>query len=315
MKICQVHPGCGIDVPPPTWGAVERICWEFIQNLRKLGHEVDLKFVNEVEPGQYDIVHAHMANLCHMLKAKGIPYIYSLHDHHAYYYGKDSFVYKENLKAINNSLAGLLPGRFLVDWFNNPRGKYFSHGVNIDDFIPLKNKKIKDHKLLCLANNGVAGMDGYDRKGFTFAIKAAMALNLPITIAGPKNNQNYFNENPWVVGYHKLNIIWEPDQKQLIDLYQDHTIFMHPSELEAGHPNLTILEAASCGLPICGWIEEETDFYGMWRAPRNVPEMVRGLTDIIENYSRYKKEAIEHANSLSWKNRSIELAKLYESVK
>ena len=92
-------------------------------------------------------------------------------------------MYKENLKAINNSLAGLLPGRFLVDWFNNPRGKYFSHGVNIDDFIPLKNKKIKDHKLLCLANNGVAGMDGYDRKGFTFAIQAAMALNLPITIA------------------------------------------------------------------------------------------------------------------------------------
>jgi glycosyltransferase involved in cell wall biosynthesis len=51
----------------------------------------------------------------------------------------------------------------------------------------------------------------------------------------------------------------------------------------------------------------------MWRAPRNTPEMVRGLNDIIDNYDRYREEAIKHANSLSWLNRSKELVKLYES--
>ena len=154
-------------------------------------------------------------------------------------------------------------------------------------------------------------MDGYDRKGFGFAIQAAMTKNLPITIAGPRNNQNFFNENPWVNGYAKLSIEWEPDQDELVDLYHRHTIFMHPSELEAGHPNLTILEAAACGLPINGAIELETDFNGMWRAPRKVTDIVRGLDDIIANYDSYRERAIQHAESLSWYNRSKELLEVY----
>ena len=54
MKIAQIHPGCGISVPPQSWGAIEKIVWEFIVNLRKLGHQVDLKWTNEVKPGEYD---------------------------------------------------------------------------------------------------------------------------------------------------------------------------------------------------------------------------------------------------------------------
>ena len=37
MKICQVHPNCGIQIPPPSWGAIEKIIWEFKCNLEKLG--------------------------------------------------------------------------------------------------------------------------------------------------------------------------------------------------------------------------------------------------------------------------------------
>jgi glycosyltransferase involved in cell wall biosynthesis len=87
---------------------------------------------------------------------------------------------------------------------------------------------------------------------------------------------------------------------------------MHPSELEAGHPNLTILEAAACGLPVNGWIEMETDFNGMWRAPRNVVDLVRGLDDITNNYENYRNNAIAHAESLSWYNRSVELAEVFK---
>jgi glycosyltransferase involved in cell wall biosynthesis len=310
MRICQVHPGCGIPVPPPNWGAVEKIVWEFTQNLRKLGHTVDIKYANEIKPGDYDVVHVHMANLAIFLHERGVKYIYQLHDHHAYYYGKDSRVFKQNLLAIENSEVSLMPGRFLVPYFNTPKAVYFSHGVNTDFFKPSETPK--EHRLLCLANNGMAGMDGYDRKGFGFAIKAAMAKNLPITIAGPRNNENFLKENPWVYGYPKLNLEWEPNQDELLDLYQRHTIFMHPSELEAGHPNLTILEAAACGLPINGWIEMETDFSGMWRANRDVLALVNGLDDIINDYDNYRQKAINHAESLSWYNRSIELLKVYQ---
>jgi glycosyltransferase involved in cell wall biosynthesis len=97
-----------------------------------------------------------------------------------------------------------------------------------------------------------------------------------ITIAGPKNNENWLKDNPWVVGYPKLTIMWEPSNDDLRKLYTSHTIFLHPSELEAGHPNLTMVEAAAAGLPIIADWEHETDFHGAWRAPRDVIEMDKG---------------------------------------
>ena len=114
------------------------------------------------------------------------------------------------------------------------------------------------------------------------------------------------------MSYPKLDILFEPNQDELLKVYQDHTIFMHPSELEAGHPNLTILEAAACGLPVLGWIEEETFFGGMWRAPRNLQHMLTGVEDILNKYDSYRIHALEHARSLSWLNRTKELIKIYE---
>ena len=76
--------------------------------------------------------------------------------------------------------------------------------------------------------------------------------------------------------------------------------------------SLTLLEAAACGLPVLGWIEEETFFGGMWRAPRDLNEMVRGINDITEKYNQYRENTIKHAQSLSWLNRSKELLNIYE---
>ena len=163
-----------------------------------------------------------------------------------------------------------------------------------------------------LANNGLGGYGTHDRKGFELGIKLAMAYDLSITIAGPQNNENWINANPWIKGYPKLNIIYDLPNEQLRQLYTSHTIFLHPSELEAGHPNLTILEAAACGLPVLGWIEEETFFGGMWRAPRSLPDMVNGMEDILNKYDNYRQNALSHAQSLSWLNRTKELVQIYE---
>jgi glycosyltransferase involved in cell wall biosynthesis len=159
----------------------------------------------------------------------------------------------------------------------------------------------------------LGGYGSYDRKGFGLGIQLAMAVNLPITIAGPKNNENWLKDNPWVAGYPKLTIMWEPSNDDLRQLYTSHTIFLHPSELEAGHPNLTLLEAAACGLPILGWIEEETTFHGLWRTPRDLKEMLRGLTDITQKYSDYRQHSLNTAQELSWLNRSKELINLFNN--
>ncbi len=313
MKIAQINPGCGIPIPPTTWGAIEKIVWEFICNLKKLGHEVDLKWSNEVKKGDYDIVMVHVANLAIELANRNIPYIFQHHDHHAYHYGKDSKVYKENLEAMERSVISLVPARYLVDYFETDKVIYFSHGVNTDDFYPSIIPPSK-HKLLMLANNGLGGYGEYDRKGFTWGVQTAMSLNLPITIAGPKNNLNWFKANPWVYGYPKLDIIWEPSNKELRDLYTSHTIFLHPSNLEAGHPNLTLLEAAACGLPILGWIEMETTFDGLWRTPRDINKMIVGLNTIIEEYPNYRQNSLKTSKELSWLNRAKELEILFKKV-
>ena len=49
MKILQLDPMCGIPVPPPTWGAIEKIVWEFKCNLDLLGYDTDIKFITDIK--------------------------------------------------------------------------------------------------------------------------------------------------------------------------------------------------------------------------------------------------------------------------
>ena len=119
-----------------------------------------------------------------------------MHDHHSYHYGKDSHLYKETLKAINNSKISLMPAKYLNGYFGNPKCIYFSHGVNTDFYTPSFSEKFEDKKcFLMLANNGLAGDKSYDRKGFEFGIALANMTGEYITVAGPSNNQHFFNSN------------------------------------------------------------------------------------------------------------------------
>lgn len=315
MKIAQIHPGCGIPVPPPAWGAIEKIVWEFICNQKELGHEVDLVWAQDIKKGDYDIVHCHVTNLAIQLAERGIPYVYQLHDHHTYHYGKNSNVYKENLKAIEGSQIALMPAKFLVDYFDSDKCVYFAHGVNDKEFYPI----VKDHpknnpKLLMVANNGLAGDSTFDRKGFTFGLGLAMLNDLEITIAGPSDNKQFFNAHLWMLNYPKLNLVFDTPNTKLLELYHQHDIFIHPTMLEAGHPNLTMIEAAAAGLPIIANWEHATDFHGAWRAPRNVFDMDKGLKDILKNWELYKAQAIKTGHELSWYNRSKEIIKIYKSL-
>ena len=314
MKICQVHPGCGIPIPPPSWGAIEKIVWEFTVNLKKLGHTVDIKFLSQLNPSEYDVIHCHVTNLAVELAGKNIPYIFQLHDHHVYHYGKDSPTYNQTLKAIEGSTKTIVPARFLVDYFNHPKVEYFSHGVNIDEFYPIIKPKPTKPKLLMVANNGLAGDPTFDRKGFIHGWGLAVKNNLPITIAGPSDNKRFFNAHLWMLNYPKLNLVFDTPNITLLELYHDHDIFIHPTMLEAGHPNLTMVEAAAAGLPIIANWEHATDFHGAWRAPRDIFEMEKGLKDITSNWEFYQSQVINTGKELSWYNRSIELLKLYKNL-
>jgi len=308
MKIVNVTPGL-IPIPPPTWGAVEKIIWEIHNNLLNMGYDAKIKYLDDVNTSD-DIVHIHVANLANMAYERGIPYYFTMHDHHAYLYGKESQNYKDNLMAMKNAIKAFVPAKYLVDYFEGVP-EYFSHGVNTEYFIPQKKNDYNDIKLLCVANNGFIHNQSEDRKGFGLAIQAAEILGLPITIAGPSNNKNYFNEHPST--YDKLTILYDLSEAELLDVYQKHSIFIHMSVLEAGHPNLTLLEALSCGLPVIGTLEANNSLNGMIVVNRDLNELVEGINRVKSNYLKYRLDALSQASNLSWENRTKQLIKIYNT--
>jgi autotransporter strand-loop-strand O-heptosyltransferase len=305
MKIANITPGI-LPIPPNGWGAIEKIIWENHLNLQKLGHESIICYLNDVPPDA-DVVHIHVANLANEAHERGIPYYFTMHDHYSYMNGKNSIWFEQNMTAIRNAIRAFVPAKYLVDYFEGVP-EYFSHGVNTEYFTPTPKEQ---HRLLCVGNNGYSNNSAADRKGFGFAIEAAKLLNLPITVAGPSNNKNYFESNP--ANYNKLTVLYDLNEEQLREVYKEHTIFIHPSELEAGHPNLTLLEALSCGLPVVGTLEDNNSLRGMVKIVRDVHSVAQGITDTIINYDEYKVQAREQAETLSWYNRTREMVEKYES--
>ena len=321
MRICQVQPGI-LEIKPigqMGWGAVEKIIREYKSSFEKLGHEVDIKYLNEVNQDEYDIIHIHMANLCIEAKNKGIPYIFSLHDHHTEYNGKDSFIFKQNLEAMKGSIFSITHAEHLIKYFNDvDKLFYVSHGVNTDFFTPkFKHPLIKkEHKLLMVANNGIAGNQGIDRKGFRYGIESAKELDLEITIVGAEANKEFFAIHKDLLEYNKLTIIdSNPTENELLEIFQDHNIFLHPSFIEAGHPNLTLLEACSCCLPIVGTYKGSNEIVGMSVINEISSEnVIKGIKEIINQYDILIPFMIQYRLQYDWINVCKELIKMYENV-
>lgn len=307
MKIAQVTPGI-LPIPPKGWGAIEKLIWELHCNFLKEGHDSKIVYLDELT-GDEDIVHIHVGNLANLAHERGIPYYFTMSDHHAYLYGKDYHIFKTNMTAMKNSIRTFVGGKYLVDYFEGVP-EYSPYGVNTDYFAP-PTVKPTEHRLLCVANNGYQHNPSEDRKGFGIAIAAAKRLGLPITVAGPKNNQLYFDNNP--VEYDKLTIRYDLSEEELLEAYHTHTIFLHPSELEAGHPNLTLTEAMACGLPVVGTFEPNNSLNGMIIVTRDVDEVTAGIERIISNYDEYSTTARQQAEQLSWSNQAKEFLTIYEA--
>lgn len=307
MKIANITPGI-MPIPPKGWGAIEKLIWELHCNYLKEGHESKIVYLDELQ-GDEDIVHIHVGNLANLAHERGIPYYFTMSDHHAFLYGNEHHIYKTNYEGMKHAVRSFVGGKFLVDYFNG-LPEYIPYGVNTDYFHLPVSRDITQHRLLCVANNGYQHDPTWDRKGFGFAIDAAKKLGLPITIAGPSNNKLYFENNP--PNYDKLTILYDLTEEELLKAYHDHTIFLHPSELETGHPNLTLTEAMACGLPIVGTYEANNSLNGMVIVNRDADEVANGIRTVINNYSAYTNAARTQAEQLNWNNQAKKFLKIYE---
>ena len=305
MRIAQITPG-NIPIPPVGWGAVEKIIWEYTKVLRSLGHEVEILYTDEVRPGEWDVVHVHMANLALLLRDRGIPYVFSHHDHHAYHFGKDSDVYKQNLEAIKGSKLSFVHAKYLVEYFGSPNNlRYIGHGANPNDYEFIDRSRDVDNgeiNLLMMANNGLGGDVMYDRKGFIPGIEAARKLDLPITIICPSKGNAEFMSS--VKSYDKLKVLYDLDYESTLTEMGKYHVFLNPSMLEAGHPNLTITESIARGIPVVGTAEEEIPGLKRISLPENLvvntDELADGIVDVIASYPAHVLECKNQRDIFSW---------------
>jgi glycosyltransferase involved in cell wall biosynthesis len=314
MDIIHVATGL-ISIPPNGWGAVERIIAMYQDRLSRLGMNVSVLYPNQIEKKDNQLVHCHMANTALEMRDRDIPYVYSLHDHHAEWYGKNSGVYHNNLAAIKGSVFSICHSKHIIDYFDGTdKLFYLPHGVDTDFFKPILPDERLDKKLLMICNNGLAGDSTIDRKGFRIAIAAAKWFNLPITIAGPENNNAFFEGHPDLLEYEKLTLkLTNPTDAETLELYQTHSIFMAPSFLEYGHPNLSILEAMSCGLPIVGTCNEQIP--GMYRMSE-VTEMEarKGLATFDRGWFKYYTDQMDHRKDHDWMWICLQLKRMYDAA-
>jgi glycosyltransferase involved in cell wall biosynthesis len=314
MKIIQVETGL-IPIPNKHWGAVEKVIWAYHTNLLTLGVDSEIQQWNQIEKKDNQLVHCHMANTAIDMRDRGIPYVYSLHDHHAEYYGKDSGVYHNNLAAIKGSVFSICHSKHIIDYFDGTdKLFYLRHGVDTDFFKPIIPEERTKKKILMICNNGMAGDSTIDRKGFRYAIEAAKHFKLQITIAGPENNLEFFKGHPDLLEYERLTLkCTNPTDAETLELYQTHSIFMAPSMLEYGHPNLSILEAMSCGVPIIGTCNAELP--GMYRMSEiSTEEAIKGLVVLDRQWHRYYADQMEQRENHDWLIICKQLKKMYDAA-
>lgn len=318
MRICFVVSG-NIPILPEGvrgWGAVEKLMDEYRKCLQSFGHQVDIKYLNDVRKEDYDIVHIHVANLCIEAVNRGLPYIYSTHDHSSFHAGKHSFNYRQQLEAIKGSILSFTHAEYVVDYFDETDKLFFLiHGVNTNYFKPSEAKP-ESHRLLMIANNGLMGDSGFDRKGFRYGIEAAKRLNLPITVAGADGTREFFQIHTDLLQYDKLTLIDNnPTEAEILSLFQSHSIFVHASMLEYGEPCLTLLEAASCALPMVATYKGTKHIEGLFRVDKPTTEAVLdGIILAMDDYDNTRERMLAVRESYNWSAVCKTLEKFYENV-
>jgi hypothetical protein len=102
-----------------------------------------------------------------------------------------------------------------------------------------------------------------------------------------------------------------PIDDVVLDNYRTHTHFLHPSCLEAGHPNLTLLEATSCRLRIMA------TYKGIEKIPRFGVIDELNYESILKAFNKVNGIQFEPNylyGSFDWSERVKSLTNMYQSI-
>lgn len=174
MKIALIGPGI-MQIPPPGWGAVEILIWDYYLELKKQGQHVDIiniirensneqnnpntyycqNLINVINSGNYDFVHIHYDVLYHILpfltcKKIGItshyPYIDQFQRHFNDGFMNTFISLCENEKCYIFALAKKDFESFQKYSLKKSNIFYLLNGANHNEIIPIDNIDDKEFK-------------------------------------------------------------------------------------------------------------------------------------------------------------------------
>lgn len=311
MKVISVHPGI-LPIPPKNWGAIEKCIWNYHLNFQKLGIESEIKYLDEIKNDGYSIIHSHVTNLSNIAHERGLEYFFSMHDHHVLLDYPNQQYLNETRQAIKNSIKTFVHTEefFTHKNFEDLKDKfiYLRHGVDPELYI---NNKLDRNGILCVASNGFIGFPNFDRKGFLLAKDVASFLNIPLTICCPSNTTEFLTKNGFIDNPN-ITVHFDLDENALINQYNTHKVFLHPSILEAGHPNLTLVEALSCGIPVIGTYKGSMPLNGMLVVNDLTPiSYVNAINYLFQNYEHYSTITSDNSK-FKWESVSKDLIGEYK---
>jgi len=177
MKIALIGPGI-MPIPPPGWGAVEILIWDYYNELTKIGHDVTIintkdlaEIVNTVNAGKFDFVHLHYDVyyvILHYLNCPRVaitshyPYIDQIQKHKADGYDKIFYFLLTQQQYYHFVLA------------DKDMQTFINHGANPNCLRKIKN--------------------GINRAAFRFATTAALDKTIYLGKISPRKNQAKYQD-------------------------------------------------------------------------------------------------------------------------
>lgn len=306
MKIVFVAPG-DIEIPPISWGALERVVYRQYTELKELGHDVHIvnekdtnSTVNQVRQLNADVVHFHIGK-----HYEGMPYIHDcikiITNHNGLFVHNKSF-HEQTARQFHYDCHFFV----LTSWerdlykelgFPDKHIKILPNGVDVDAFN--FKEQPENNKSICL---GRIDKEKRKRQGFL------QNLLCNIDFVGNCEDDSFYRSDS-----HYLGSWSEKQIKENLTNYVN-LVLISVAELQP----LVCLEALSAGL---GLVISESCVQNLDLSK----EFITVIPKDKENDPQYIKETIEqnrdyclsidrttirdYAKTFNWKN----IAKQYES--
>lgn len=311
MKIAFICAG-DIQVPPPSWGAVEILVWEYYNNLKSLGVDVsiyntkDLNWVNkEIQSQNFDFIHLqHEDYLPYIKIPNNKKFAVTAHCGWAENYTNYDPYYWKTFKQIIESKHYIfaLSEQIKQNYVNfgvNPSNIYITkNGVNTEKYRVTDNPKYHDRSLY---------LGKFEKRKRQHILSEH---ELDIDFAGFGNELKISKSN---------NILGIWNKNDVYTKTTDYANLILLSESEA-HP-LVCMEALSSGL---GLVLSENSAANLSIKPfiSIIPETkiqdINYIDDLIQSNRQYsiehREEIVEYSKQFDWKLVSRQYLSLIKNI-